>query len=911
MTEFDVAVAWNWQHDAGFIGYFRQACEVRSLSLLEITPDNLHAVSEALSAGELMFRAFMNRAADTDARFLSLVRWAREQGVFRVNPHEQESYSADKATMHLELISAGLHTPYTIILAPCSDQPELPDLDLSPLGDSFAIKPALGGGGQGVVLEATNRNQVQEARQLFPDDKYLVQAHVEPKLLEGRPAWFRVIYCVGEVFVSWWPPETHVYHPVTKEDVVRYGLGALYDMAVRIGDVCHLHLFSTEIALTQDDQFLSVDYVNDQIDLRLQSQAVDGVPDAIIQEITGRLAGLVADALQSETYREGQLPVTSNELRTRDQIADQYKWNRESVFATSSDWEAELASLGDALAEVSAYAGQLAEGPATLADALDMIQSVRQRLGVLYVYASMAYSVDTTDQAAGARMGKVQGMAGRTMAAVSFLNPELLAIGRETLDEWMAAEPRLAVLGHYADNLFRQQQHVRSVEVEELLGLTADPFSGIYNTFSALTDSDIEFKPAQASNGSELTVSQSTIGGILHTGDREARRTAWENYADGYLAFKNTLTSNLATSVRKSVFNMRARNYESTLDAALFQDNIPTAVFTNLIDTFRKHLPIWHRYWRLRRKALGVEVLHPYDIWAPLVKDPPRIPFEQAVDWICDALAPMGDDYVQAVRRGCLEDRWIDVYPNKGKSNGAFSSGSPGTFPFIMMSYTEDSGDLGTLAHELGHSMHSYHVWQTQPPLYSDYTIFAAEVASNFHQAMMRGHLLSLDLPRDLQIAIIEEAMSNFHRYFLVMPTLARFELEMHQRVERGEGITADDLIETFADLSEEGYGGEVQVDRQRVGIDWATFPHLYADYYVFQYATGISGANALARRILAGTPGAAEAYRQFLRAGDSMYAIDSLKLAGVDLSSPEPVEETYQVLSGLLDRLERLLESE
>ncbi|MEZ4767506.1 MAG: oligoendopeptidase F [Caldilineales bacterium] len=908
MTEYDVAVAWNWHHDAGFIGSFRQACEARSLSVLEITPDTLDAATQALGAGQLAFRSFMNRAADTDTSFLSLVRWAREHGAFRINPHEQETYTADKATMHLELISAGLHTPYTIILAPVVEQPTLPALDLSPLGDSFAIKPALGGGGQGVVLEATNHDQVQQARQLFPHDKYLVQAHVEPKLLDGRPAWFRVIYCVGEVFVSWWPPETHVYHPVTKEDVVRYGLGALYDMAVRIADVCRLHLFSTEIALTRDDQFLAVDYVNDQIDLRLQSQAVDGVPDAIVQEIGDRLAGLVADALDQTAYSEGNLPVANSQLRTRDQIAAEYKWNRESVFATVADWEAELASLGDSLAGVSAFAGRLADGPATLADALDAIQSARQRLGVLYVYAGMDYAVDTNDQAAGARMGKVQGLAGRVMAAVSFLNPELLAIGRPTLDRWMAAEPRLALLAHYTDNLFRQQQHVRSAEVEELLGLTAETFGGIYNTFTALTDSDLPFKPALGNDGGELPVSQSTINGILHSGDREARRTAWEHYTDSYLAYKNTLASNLATSVRRSVFTMRARRYDSTLEAALFQDNIPVAVFTNLIDTFRKHLPTWHRYWRLRRKALGVEVLHPYDIWAPLVTDPPRIPFGQAVDWICDALAPLGDDYVQVMRQGCLEDRWIDVYPNKGKGNGAFSSGSPGTYPFIMMSYADGSGDLGTLAHELGHSMHSWHVWQNQPPLYSDYTIFAAEVASNFHQAMMRGHLLSLDLPRDLQIAIIEEAMSNFHRYFLVMPTLARFELAMHQRIEQGEGITADDLIHTLADLFAEGYGDEMHLDRQRVGIGWATFPHLYTDYYVFQYATGISGANALARRILAGTPGAAEDYRRFLSAGDSMYAIDSLKLAGVDLSTPEPVEETYQVLSGLLDRLEALL---
>lgn len=912
MTEFDVAVAWNWPHDAGFVGAFQSACQTRGLTVLEVTPDNLHSVLAALTTGQMAFRAFMNRAADTDARFLDLVRWAREQGAFRINPHERETYTADKATMHLELISAGLDTPYTIILAPFVEQPYLHDLDLSPLGASFAIKPALGGGGQGVVLEATHHDQVQQARQAFPYDKYLVQAHVEPAQLDGKPAWFRVIYCAGEVYVSWWPPQTHVYHPVTKEDVVRHHLGALYDMAVRIAEVCRLHLFSTEIALTQEGEFLAVDYVNDQIDLRLKSQATDGVPDAIVQEIGERLAGLVHDYLAAglPSKEEGTHFMTSEHLLTRDQIDPQYKWNQESLFAADQDWEAELASLGEALVEAASFAGRLADGPATLADALEQIQDVRRRLGILYVYASMAYAVDTTDQPSGARLGKVQGMAGRVMAGLSYLDPELLAIGRTTLDAWIAGEPRLAVLDHYVDNLFRRQQHVRSPEVEEILGLAVEPFSGIYNIYSALTDSDMQFRPAVDSAGRELPLSQSTVGSILHSDDREARRTAWENYTDAYLDLRNTLAGNLVTSVRKSAFDMRARRHTSTLDAVLFPDNIPTAVFHNLVETFRRHLPTWHRYWRLRRQALGVEVLHPYDIWAPLAPNPPRIPFAQAVDWVCEGLAPLGEDYVRAMRRGCLEDRWIDVFPNKGKSSGAFSTGALGTFPFIMMSYSDDSDSLGTLAHELGHSMHSYHVWQSQPPLYSEYTNFAAEVASNFHQAMVRGHLFRQDLPRELQIALIEEAMSNFHRYFLVMPTLARFELELHQRVERGEGPTADDLIDRLADLAAEGYGDEMHIDRQRVGIQWATFPHLYADYYVFQYATGISGANALANRVLAGTPGAAESYRSFLRAGSSMYALDSLRLAGVDLSSPEPVEETYQVLSGLLDRLEQLLAS-
>jgi oligoendopeptidase F len=284
------------------------------------------------------------------------------------------------------------------------------------------------------------------------------------------------------------------------------------------------------------------------------------------------------------------------------------------------------------------------------------------------------------------------------------------------------------------------------------------------------------------------------------------------------------------------------------------------------------------------------------------------ITYDQAVGWIVDALQPLGQEYVDVLKRGCLQDRWIDVYPNQGKRSGAFSSGRYGTFPFILMSFAGNIQDLGTLAHELGHSLHSYLTWESQPFIYSDYSLFAAEVASNFHQAMVRAHLFTQDLAPELEIALIEEAMSNFHRYFLVMPTLARFELELHQRAERGEGMSADAMIDLMADLVAEGYGPEMAVDRRRDGISWATFGHLYADYYVFQYATGISAANALAYRITSGVPGAAEAYLGFLKAGNSLYPIDALRRAGVDMTSPEPVEQAFQVLANLVDRLERLV---
>ena len=327
------------------------------------------------------------------------------------------------------------------------------------------------------------------------------------------------------------------------------------------------------------------------------------------------------------------------------------------------------------------------------------------------------------------------------------------------------------------------------------------------------------------------------------------RRTAWTHYADAHLAFKNTMANCLLAGVKQDVFKARAHRYNSSLEAALDAGNIPAAVFHNLIDVYRANLPTWHRYWRVRRQALGLDVLCEYDIKAPLTDKPVRVPYEQAVEWIAAGMAPLGEEYVNTLRRGTLEERWVDIYPNKGKGAGAYSYGGPGDHPFIMMSYTDDLFSLSTLAHELGHSMHSYHTWESQPLIYADYSLFVAEVASNFYQALVRAHLFETQDDPDFQIGLIEEAMANFHRYFFIMPTLARFELEIHERVERGESFNADQLIELMADLFAEGYGGEVEMDRARTGITWAEFSsHLYANFYVFQYATGISGAHALAR---------------------------------------------------------------
>ncbi len=597
-------------------------------------------------------------------------------------------------------------------------------------------------------------------------------------------------------------------------------------------------------------------------------------------------------------------------IPARKQVNKKYAWNAESVFKTQKDWEAALKAVIDDIPNVKKFEGKLGESPDTLYDGIKAIEDISLRAQTVYMYAQFAYAVDTINQESAGMVGKAQGMAGQVSAAASFLNPELLYIGREKLEAWMNSNDKLAIYRQSFDDLFRQQAHVRSTEVEEILGMMAEPFSGPSTSTSMLVNADFKFEPAKDNKGKKVEITQGNFySTLLEHPDRKVRQGAFDSYHDKHIEFKNTLATNLSSSIAANVFNMRARRFDTTLSASLFNNNIPEEVFHNLINTFKKKLPVWHRYFEIKRKALKLKDIQYFDMWAPIAKKKVPVSFEKAVDHISESLAPLGREYVETLRQGCLKDRWVDSTVNLGKSNGAFSYGSPKTHPFIMMSFTNDIGSMSTLAHELGHSMHSYLTWKNQPYAYSSYSLFVAEVASNFNQALMRAHLLKTIKDKNFLIALIEEAVSgNFFRYFFQMPTLARFELETHQRAERGEPLTADSMQNLMADLFSEAFGPKVMVDRPRVGMVWSTFSHLFADYYVYQYATGISGAHALSARILRGEPNAAEDYLGFLKSGSSRYPLEVLKNAGVDLRTPIPVEETFAVMEGYIDRLEELV---
>jgi oligoendopeptidase F len=596
-------------------------------------------------------------------------------------------------------------------------------------------------------------------------------------------------------------------------------------------------------------------------------------------------------------------------IPNRNEIPVEHTWDLSSIYATPAAWDAAREALAERLNTVSAFVGTLGSSPARLAEWLTLQQEIVSEAQRIVMYAYLDHAGDTGNQDAAARRNRGDSLASQVQAVLAFAEPELMSIGFEKLYQWVAEEPALSIYQHYIERLEHNQAHVRSAEVEELLGQLNDAFQMASNTHGILTNTDLTFTPAVSTNGDTIEIGQGTIGSLVGDPDREIRKSAWTNYADAHLAFKNTMANCIVTGVKQNVFRARARRYASSLEAALSPNHIPVTVFHNLIDTFRKHIPTWHRYWRLRRQVLGLDPLYEYDIKAPLTQTEIHVPYKQAVEWVAEGMQPLGEEYVSVLRRGALVERWIDIYPNKGKRAGAFSYGGPGTHPFIMLNSNDDIFSLSTLAHELGHSLHSYYSWKTQPFIYARYSLFAAEVASNFNQALVRDYLLKTQSDRDFQIALLEEAMSNFHRYFFIMPTLARFELAVHEGVEQHQSFSADSLIELMADLFAEGYGDEISLDRARTGITWAEFStHLYANFYVFQYATGISGAHALAAKVLAGEEGAVDRYLDFLRAGGSRYPLDALKQAGVDLTTPEPVEAAFAVLASYVDRLEQLL---
>lgn len=580
-------------------------------------------------------------------------------------------------------------------------------------------------------------------------------------------------------------------------------------------------------------------------------------------------------------------------------------WALESVFATDDVWEAAFAAADERLSGLEAYRGRIAEGANTLLAALLLADDLREEISPVVIYATLHRAEDATNTHYGELADRAIGLASRFGAAASFIGPEIAALPEETLDDWIASEPGLARFRQALQRIRRRRDHIRSVEVEELLARAAEVTSASEMTQSVLEDGELPLGEITNESGETVRLAQGNLQRYLDSPNRRVRQEAWERSADAYLAFRNTFAAALAGAIKGDVFYARARGYSSALEASLAEDDIPPAVFHTLIDTVWRHFPVWQRYFRVRRLLLGLPAgeLHGYDLEAPLANSP-SFPWERGVETILASLRPLGHEYVAEVERGMAE-RWVDRVANIGKGGGAFSSGVYGTEPFISMTYQDTLTSVSTLTHEIGHSMHSLLTWRHQPVTYADYGMSAAETASNFNQALMGAHMLTDSDDRDWTIAVIEERMANYQRYLFTMPILARFELAAHERVEAGAALSADWMSQTLLGYYREAYGPEVVIDPARMGITWARFPHLFMNFYVFQYGVGIAAAAALSEAVLTEGQPAQERYLNFLKAGGSVDPMVGLRQAGIDMTSPEPVERAFAIMSGYIDRLE------
>jgi oligoendopeptidase F len=594
----------------------------------------------------------------------------------------------------------------------------------------------------------------------------------------------------------------------------------------------------------------------------------------------------------------------------RTDVPADYKWNLEAVFPTDDQWESEFTEIAPLLDSLKGFQGRLGESAQTLLDSLKLRDDINYRLERLYAYARMRRDEDNTNAHYQALEDRARNLWARVEEASAFFNPEVLELGRERVDEFLAQNNDLELYAHLLDDLFREAEHMLSAREEALLASVGEVTAGPSQIFDMLNDADLKFGTVTDDEGEEVELSQGRYLRFILSQNRDVRRNAFLKFHEAYHGQRNTIAATYSTQVKADIFFARARKYNSALEAALFHDNIPVSVYENLISAVNERLPLLHRYMDMRRRALGLDDLHMWDLHVPLVPEADStISYDRATDMVVNAVAPLGQKYQDAVREG-FSSRWTDVYETQNKSSGAYSWGVYGVHPFMLLNHQDTLRDVFTLAHETGHSIHTYNTFATQPYVYANYTLFVAEVASTLNEELLSDYLLNSTDDRAVKLAVVNHSLEQFRTTLYRQTMFAEFEKIAHEKAESGEALTADKLSEIHYDLNKKYHGPGVNVDKE-IEIEWARIPHFYRSFYVYKYSTGMSAAVALSQQILTEGQPAVDRYLQFLSRGSSMYSIDLLRDAGVDMSTPQPVLSALDRFEKRLDEMEELLSVE
>lgn len=595
----------------------------------------------------------------------------------------------------------------------------------------------------------------------------------------------------------------------------------------------------------------------------------------------------------------------NNRILPRNQIPREYCWDIESLYSSDQEWKKDYLEIDEMLINLAKFKDNLVRNSHSLLKGLQLKDSIAELLHKIYTYAHMRKDEDNSNNSYQSLFFQASALLVKVEKVFSFIEPEILSTKEEKIKEWLDKNRELEVYTHYLESIFRKKEHILSPEEEMIIARAGNMAQVFEQSFELLSYADLKFPKIKDDKGEITHISHSNFTTLLRNNEKNFRKRVFQNYFKVYRGHSNIYTSLLAGNVKKDQFYSSVRKYQDSLDAALFKDNIPREVYSNLLELTHQNIHLLHKYMRLKADYLHLERLNYYDLYAPVIEDDLTVEYQEACNIVSESLQPLGKMYLSILEKA-FQERWIDIYENEGKTSGAYSSGTYRSKPFILMNYQGTLEDVYTLAHELGHSVNSYLINHNQPFIYSDISIFLAEIASTTNEVLLTNYLLKKAANKKRKITILHHFLEQFRTTFFRQAMFAEFELFIHQAQESGESLTADFLKQKYTDLNRLYYGENVIIDKE-IGMEWARIPHFFYNYYVFQYATGFAIAIALSQKILQKGSSMAEKYLDFLKQGDSDYPTPVLKKIEIDPIAPNYLQESFKVLADLLDQFQNI----